>query len=151
MKVYSKIQFLVILCSLFIASQELFWIKKKSCFYAKHHERGSICTLLGKKINNTKKPAFKNYCLSSSHVRSFYDFTVLNYESNKFKRLVKESLLVTKDQPLLSLFLSFILLLSLIMFYFFFESVYKNQVLPRNLRFMISVTSSLKFIVYIWY
>ena len=32
----------------------------------------------------------------------FEDFTVLNYESHKFKRLIKESLLVTKDKPLLN-------------------------------------------------
>ena len=33
---------------------------------------------------------------------SFDDFTVLNYESDKFKHLIKASLLVTKDKPLLN-------------------------------------------------
>ena len=33
---------------------------------------------------------------------SFEDFTVLNYESHKFKRLIKECLLVIKDKPLLN-------------------------------------------------
>ena len=33
---------------------------------------------------------------------SFEDFTVLNYDPHKFKRLIKESLLVTKDKPLLN-------------------------------------------------
>ena len=43
----------------------------------------------------------KDHCLLSGHVCSFDDFTILNYESQKFKRLIKESLLVTKDKPLL--------------------------------------------------
>ena len=30
----------------------------------------------------------------------FDDFTVLHYESHKFKQLMKESLLVSKDKPL---------------------------------------------------
>ena len=44
----------------------------------------------------------KDHCLLSGHVSSFEDFTVLNYESHKFKRLIKETLLVTKDKPLLN-------------------------------------------------
>ena len=31
----------------------------------------------------------------------FGDFTIFNYEPHKFKQLIKESLLVTKDKPLL--------------------------------------------------
>ena len=31
---------------------------------------------------------------------SVNDFTVLNYEPHKFKCLIKESLLITKDKPL---------------------------------------------------
>ena len=47
---------------------------------------------MGKRVNNNKK----------SSVCSFHDFTVLNYEPHKFKNLIKESLLVTKDKPLLN-------------------------------------------------
>ena len=32
----------------------------------------------------------------------FTDFTILNYKSHKFKRLIKESLLVTKATPVLN-------------------------------------------------
>ena len=38
-----------------------------------------------------KKSSVKDHCLLSGHVCSFDDFTVLNYESHKFKRLIKES------------------------------------------------------------
>ena len=57
--------------------------------------------LTGKSVNNNKKSSVKDSCLLSGHVCSFEDFTVLNYDSHKFKRLIKESLFVTKDKPLL--------------------------------------------------
>ena len=57
---------------------------------------------MGKRVNNNKKSSVKDNCLLSGHVCLFENFTVLNYASHKFKRLFKESLLVTKDKPLLS-------------------------------------------------
>ena len=64
-------------------------------------EHISTSPLMGKRVNN-KKSSVKDHCLLSGHVCSFEDFSVLNYESHKFKRLIKESLLVTKDKPLLN-------------------------------------------------
>ena len=54
----------------------------------------------GKRFNKKKKSSVKVHCLLSGHVCSFDDFTVLNYDSLKFKRSIKESLLVTKDKEL---------------------------------------------------
>ena len=54
-------------------------------------------SLTGGRVNNNK-----DHCLLSGHVGSFEDFTVLNYESHKFKRLIKGFLLVTKDKQLLN-------------------------------------------------
>ena len=65
-------------------------------------EHISTSLITGKRVNNNKKPSVKDHCLLSGHVCSFEDFSVLNYESHKFKRLIKESLLVTKDKPLLN-------------------------------------------------
>ena len=65
-------------------------------------EHISTSPLTGKRVNNNKKPSGKDHCLLSGHVCSFDDFTVLNYEPHKFKRLTKESLLVTRDKPLLN-------------------------------------------------
>ena len=56
---------------------------------------------MGKRVNNDKKSSVKDHCLLSAQVCSFNDFTVSNYESHKFKRLINESLLVTKDKLLL--------------------------------------------------
>lgn len=45
------------------------------------------------------KPA-EDHCLFSGRVCFIDDFTILNSESDKFKRLRKEPLLVTKDKSL---------------------------------------------------
>ena len=58
--------------------------------------------LTGKRVNDNKKSFVKDHCFLSGHVCSFEGFTVLNYESHKFKPLIKEPLLVTKDKPLLN-------------------------------------------------
>ena len=57
---------------------------------------------MGKRVNNKKKSSVKDHYLLSGHVCSFEGFTVLNYESHNFNRLIKESLLVTKDKSLLN-------------------------------------------------
>ena len=65
-------------------------------------EHISPSPLSGKRAINNKKSSVKDHCLLSGHVCSFDNFTVLNYESHKIKRLTKESLLVTKDKSLLN-------------------------------------------------
>ena len=65
-------------------------------------EHISTSPLTGKKVNNIKKTSVKDHCLLSGHLCSFDNFAVLTFESHKFKRLIKESLLVTKDKPLLN-------------------------------------------------
>ena len=54
----------------------------------------------GKRVNNNKKLFRKGHCFFSGHLCSFDDSTLLNYQSHKFKRLIEESLLVTKDKSL---------------------------------------------------
>ena len=58
-----------------------------------------MSTLPGKKVNDNKKSVVKDHYLLSGHMCSFDDFTVLIYESHKFKLLIKEPLLVTTDKP----------------------------------------------------
>ena len=62
----------------------------------------STSPLTEKRVHNNKKSSVKNHCLLSGYVCLFDDFTVSNCESHKFKHLIKESLLVTKDKPLLN-------------------------------------------------
>ena len=65
-------------------------------------EHISTPQLTEKRVNNNKKSSVKDHCLLLGHVCSFDSFIVLNYESHKFKRFIKESLLATKDDPLLN-------------------------------------------------
>ena len=64
-------------------------------------EHISMSTLTKNKANNNKTFVVKD-CLLPDHVCWFDDFTIFSYESHKFKRLIKESLLVTKDKLLLN-------------------------------------------------
>ena len=61
----------------------------------------STSPLTKKRANNNKRFSVKDHFLVSGHVSQF-DFTVLDYESHKFKHLVKEFLLITKDKSLLN-------------------------------------------------
>ena len=65
-------------------------------------EHLSLSALTGKHVNNNKKSAVKDHCLFFNQVGSFEDFSILTYESNPFKLLIKKSLLVSRDKPLLN-------------------------------------------------
>jgi len=65
-------------------------------------EHLSLSALTGKRVNNDKKSAVKDHCLFHNHVNTFEDFSILTYESNPFKLLIKESLLVSRDKPILN-------------------------------------------------
>ena len=65
-------------------------------------EHLSLSALTGKRVNNDKKSAVKDHCLFNNHDNTFEDFSILAYESNPFKLLIKESLLVSRDKPLLN-------------------------------------------------
>ena len=65
-------------------------------------EHLSLSALTGNRVNNNKKSAVKDHCLFFNHVGSFEDFSILTYESNPFKLLMKEAFLVSRDKPLLN-------------------------------------------------
>ena len=65
-------------------------------------EHLSLSALTGKRVNNNKKSAAKDHCLFFNHMGSFEDFSILTYESNPLKLLIKEALLVSRDKPLLN-------------------------------------------------
>ena len=56
-------------------------------------EHISTFPLTGNNVNNNKKSSITDHCFLSRHICQFDDITVLNYESHKFKGLLKESLL----------------------------------------------------------
>ena len=56
-------------------------------------EHLSLLTLTGKRVNNNKKSAVKDHLLFFNHAGSFEDFSILTYEPNSYKLLIKEALL----------------------------------------------------------
>ena len=71
-------------------------------FTVRSREHLSPSALTSKRVNNNKKLAFKDHYLFYNHVGSLKDFSILAYESNPLKLLIKESLLVSRDKPLLN-------------------------------------------------
>ena len=65
-------------------------------------EHLSLSALTGIRVNNNKKLAVKDHCLFFNHVGSFEVFSILTYESNPFKLLIKEALLLSRDKLLLN-------------------------------------------------
>ena len=65
-------------------------------------EHLSLSSLTDKRVNNNQKPTVKDQCLFFNHVGSFENISILRYESNSFKFLIKETLLVARDKLLLN-------------------------------------------------
>ena len=58
-------------------------------------EHMGISNLAGNCIKNTKESAISDHRLQRASPLTFDDFDVLEYDSSKFKLLIKESLLIT--------------------------------------------------------
>ena len=78
-----------------------YYDKTECQFIVRTGEHLSLPAVIGKGVNNSKKLAVKDHCLFFNHASSFEDFLILMYESNQFKILIKESLLVSSDKSLL--------------------------------------------------
>ena len=65
-------------------------------------EHLSLSSLTDKLVNKKKKLAIKDHCLFFNHEGSFEGFSVLTYELNPFKHLIKEALLVSRYKMLLN-------------------------------------------------
>ena len=62
-------------------------------------EHLGLTPLTGKRVKNTKKSAIIDHILEQGHDADFSDFTILTRETNGFKLLIKESLLISRDNP----------------------------------------------------
>ena len=61
-----------------------------------------ISNLTGKRIKNAKELAISDHLLQCDSAITFDDFDILASDSNKFKLLIKESLLIKRDKPVLN-------------------------------------------------
>ena len=76
----------------------------KTCrhFYNRAAEPMGISNLTGKHPKNVKQSAISDHLLQCDYTINFDNFDVLAAESNKFKLLLRESVLIKRDKPILN-------------------------------------------------
>ena len=65
-------------------------------------EHLGITTVTGKFVKTPNKSAIFDHMLLDGHKASFDNFLILLKESNPFKLQLKESLLISRDKPILN-------------------------------------------------
>ena len=65
-------------------------------------EHLAITPLTGKPVKNLKKYSIFDHMLFEGHKSSFDNFSILLKENNDFKLQLKESLLISRDKPILN-------------------------------------------------
>ena len=71
-------------------------------FYTRAAEHMGISNLTGKRLKNVMQSAISDHLLQCNCTINFDDFDILAAESNKFKLLLSESLLIKRDKPILN-------------------------------------------------
>ena len=71
-------------------------------FYTRIAEHMGISNLTGKRLKNVKQSAISDHLLQCNYVISFDDFSILAMDCNKFRFLLRVSLLIKHDKPILS-------------------------------------------------
>ena len=71
-------------------------LKVRSC------EHLGLSPLTGKRVTNCKESAASDHLLLHNHDSDLNDFTILTRDNNGFKLLIKESLLISRDLPVLN-------------------------------------------------
>ena len=61
-----------------------------------------IFNLTEKRVKNMKESPVSDHCLQFDCVISFDDFDVIASDTNNFRLLIKESLLIKGDKPILN-------------------------------------------------
>ena len=77
-------------------------------FFTRASEHMGTSNLMGQRIKNVKEWAISdqwaisNHLLQCDYSLTFDDFDILASDSNKFKLLIKESVLIKRDKPVLN-------------------------------------------------
>ena len=71
-------------------------------FYTRAAEHMGISNLNGKHLKNVKQPAISDHLLQCNCAINFDDFNILATDCTKFKLLLRESLLIKRDKPILN-------------------------------------------------
>ena len=80
----------------------IYYAKTKCHFYVRAAEHVGILHLANKHLKNIKQSAISDHLLTCDCNINFNDFTILSKDSNNVNLLIKESLLVSHDKPILN-------------------------------------------------
>ena len=79
----------------------IYYGKAKRHFYVRAAEHMGISHLTNKRLKNVKQSAISDHLLTCDCNINFNDFTILSKDSNNINLLIKESLLISRDKPIL--------------------------------------------------
>ena len=80
----------------------IYYGKTKHHFYIRAAEHMGISHLTNKRLKNVKQSAISDHLLTCDCNINFDDFTILSKDSNNINLLIKESLLISRDKPILN-------------------------------------------------
>ena len=80
----------------------IYYGKSKRHFYVRAAEHMGILHLTNKRHKNVKQSAISDYVLTCDCNINFNDFTIFSKDSNNINLLIKESLLISRDKPILN-------------------------------------------------
>ena len=73
-------------------------VKQKRHIFTRAAEHKGIFNLTGKRLKSVKQSAVSDHLLEYNCSIDFDHFDILAYDTNKFRLLIKESLLIKRDQ-----------------------------------------------------
>ena len=80
----------------------IYYGKTKRHFYIRAAEHMGNSHLTNKRHKNVKQSAISDHLLTCDCNINFDDFTILSKDSNNINLLIKESLLISRDKPILN-------------------------------------------------
>ena len=78
------------------------YYKTKRHFYVRATEHTGISHLTNKLLKNVKQSAISDHLPTCDCNINFRDFTILSKDSNNFNLLIRESLLIAPNKPILN-------------------------------------------------
>ena len=81
---------------------DIYYGKTIRHFKVRSCEHLGLTPLTGKRVKTPKEGAILDHIIHSGHTPSFDDFSILVKDSNEFRLLIRESLLISRDNPSLN-------------------------------------------------
>ena len=85
-----------------VITAAIYYSKTKCKFYVRAVEHMGISHLTSKRLKNVKQSAISDHLLTCGCNINFNGSTILSKDSNNINLLIKESLLISRDKPILN-------------------------------------------------